>query len=727
MLTSIYLKDFRRHATLSMQLVSGLNGLFGANYAGKTSVLLAVAVGLGGAGVAARGWRLIRRGATNFEIQLGLHLAGKDYRVLRTPSGAKLWCGDKLLATGHGPVNGELSALIGMPVARWIELRFVRQKAAAAMFEAGAAKLNQLVEELTGVTTVSRVIQQLQKRADQAKQTAEALREVAASEGEIRTVAERVAATEARVAAAAELQKDLPEQQANLQAAIAAAAERHRDASRGLRYTHRLLDAHESFDREYSRLSARRQELVDGLGKLDSADLPKLVEAAQADQDDWAEWVTKMAMADTALAAAQAELAKLPAADTAAARAALEAAQAEVAAKTEAWEHNAKLVDGLGHQLKQAKQVVEVLREQLDNGICRACSRPFEGQTDEHRAALQAELGDAVKALGELQGTLGAAEADGATVRSQLKSAKTRLKAAEEENLRMAGADGKRQTLIDGLEQLKSQRDALVEAAQGCDQAQGRVQLAECKAEVGRLSALLKLAEKLAEVEAQLAALHEPDGEQAELAAQAQSLQQLVNDLLNEERKLTTELAQVQAKASSLDDELKGLQRQLDSDNAWLTCQDDLVIKLAEAGRLQASSGELVKYLRASRSRYLANAWELVMGRASSFAEAVTNGAISGLLRTEDGQFKFMEGGEEAGVDEASGAQAAILGLGVQIALAETLPTHLDLLLVDEPTADMDAEHSAAAVLALSTCAKQVMAISHHRMDESLCNQATEL
>ena len=38
----------------------------------------------------------------------------------------------------------------------------------------------ELVEELTGVTTVSRVIQQLQKRADQAKQTAEALREAQA-------------------------------------------------------------------------------------------------------------------------------------------------------------------------------------------------------------------------------------------------------------------------------------------------------------------------------------------------------------------------------------------------------------------------------------------------------------------------------------------------------------------------------------------------------------------
>lgn len=727
MLTSVYLKDFRRHASLNMPLVDGLNGLFGSNYAGKTSVLLAVAVALGGAGVAARGWRLVRRGASNFEIQLGLQLAGKEYRVLRTSSGAKLWCGEKLLATGHGPVNAELGSLIGMPVARWIELRFVRQKAAAAMFEAGAAKLNQLVEELTGVTTVSRVIQQLQKRADQAKQTAEALREISAGEVEIKAVADRVAETETKVEAVRLTQQDLPARLGQAQADKQAAAARQEELAKQLRATHRLLDAHDSFERDLARLKAAQQRAAKDCDPRPVPELEAALTEAEGDQAAWNEWVIKIEMLDVAIAASESEIAKLPMVDPAAAQAELEAAQADVAAKAEAWEQNALAGERLGEQVRQGEDAVVGLRKQLDSGVCHACNRPFDGQDDEHRASLRRELGAAVQRLGELREQMGQVEAESKQARALLKDAKARLKAAEAANVKAAAAGGQRQTLLENLQHRHTLRDELVEQAQGCNQAQGREQLAECKAEVAELKKKVDAGRKLAEVDAQMEALQAPDGVKADLEAQAKQLQQQSAEALAAERALVQREAELRAQVAALADQLSSLQRQLESDQAWLERQDELASKLIAANRVQIDAGELVKYLRSSRSRYLANAWELIMGRASSFADAVTNGAISGLLRTEDGQFKFMEGEEEAGVDEASGAQAAILGLGVQIALAETLPTHLDLLLVDEPTADMDAEHSAAAVLALSTCAKQVVAISHHRMDESLCNQATEL
>ena len=77
--------------------------------------------------------------------------------------------------------------------------------------------------------------------------------------------------------------------------------------------------------------------------------------------------------------------------------------------------------------------------------------------------------------------------------------------------------------------------------------------------------------------------------------------------------------------------------------------------------------------------------------------------------------------------DMASGAQEAILGIGVQVALAETLPTSLDVFLADEPTADMDADHSSACLLGLSSVSSQALVISHHRMDESICSEVMEL
>ena len=79
------------------------------------------------------------------------------------------------------------------------------------------------------------------------------------------------------------------------------------------------------------------------------------------------------------------------------------------------------------------------------------------------------------------------------------------------------------------------------------------------------------------------------------------------------------------------------------------------------------------------------------------------------------------------GMKDASGAQEAIMGLSVQMALAQAAQCPLDILLVDEPTADMDAEHSMAVSALLSTKGSQIIAVSHREMDASLCNNVINL
>ena len=39
----------------------------------------------------------------------------------------------------------------------------------------------------------------------------------------------------------------------------------------------------------------------------------------------------------------------------------------------------------------------------------------------------------------------------------------------------------------------------------------------------------------------------------------------------------------------------------------------------------------------------------------------------------------------------------------------------------------MDADHSSAALLGLSSVSSQALVISHHRMDESICSEVMEL
>src|SRR5690554_6331639 len=132
MIKQLYLRNFRRFESLNLDFTNGVNGVFGPNYRGKSTVLLAIAVALAGPAWA-RGRNLVRRGEKSFEIQLLLELNGTEYRVMRSKSGASLHRGDELIANQQTNVNIELGKLLGMSPARWLELRYIQQKEASAM------------------------------------------------------------------------------------------------------------------------------------------------------------------------------------------------------------------------------------------------------------------------------------------------------------------------------------------------------------------------------------------------------------------------------------------------------------------------------------------------------------------------------------------------------------------------------------------------------------------
>lgn len=726
MISTIYLRDFRRHATLSLSFGEGMNGLFGSNYAGKTSVLLAVAVALGGAGVAARGWRLIRRGAAGFEIQLGLQIRGKEYRLLRTNSGAKLWQGEKLLATGHGPVNAEISSLIGMPVAQWLELRFVRQKAAAAMFEAGASKLNLLVEDLTGAHTVTRVIGALGKRADQAKAEAETCRSLAASEEQISLAQTDLKTHQDQKAKAEAAAASLPGKLAKLEADAAQMEKLSKQQAASLQAARKDLQASAA---HHTRLETLRGQLAATPDLASAASYLDHAENLRGDLLQWEDWIGRYRPALFMLGRASEQLGKIPPAGNldGLAKKIQAAEEAQVDADTKANEASLAAGSALAEAKAKLKAAADA-EQQLADGVCSACRRPFEGASDAHREELQATAKRLREEAETQRATATEQEGVAATWKRASASHRTAAKDLATELRKASEAENTRKVLSAQVEELTEQVKALEAETENLPLEKAEEQITWLKSEIAATGRLADQATSRAQLQTQLAKL------QVEKVPDLADLEQQIAALEAEASSNATDLRDVSVEATELRAALSAelQQARVSTDmvarlSAYLDEQDQIAVRLSAANQVLANAGELVKYLRGSRSRYLANAWELILGRASAFADALTSGAISGLLRTEEGQFKFMEGAEEAGVDEASGAQAAILGLGVQIGLAETLPTHLDLLLVDEPTADMDAEHSAAAILALSTCAKQVVAISHHRMDETLCNQTSEL
>ncbi len=158
-----------------------------------------------------------------------------------------------------------------------------------------------------------------------------------------------------------------------------------------------------------------------------------------------------------------------------------------------------------------------------------------------------------------------------------------------------------------------------------------------------------------------------------------------------------------------------------------LPVQQQHLDAINEAEGKRSTAKTLQKFLKLNRDRYMADVWSVLMAEASQFASQCTSGAIECVSRTVDGDFTYTENGQEFPISEASGAQLSIMGLAMQVALSSAVQPPLDVLIVDEPNADMDPEHSMAANMLLSAAVGQVICVSHAAMDSSICQNVIEL
>ncbi|MNF82182.1 hypothetical protein D3C84_644810 [compost metagenome] len=136
---------------------------------------------------------------------------------------------------------------------------------------------------------------------------------------------------------------------------------------------------------------------------------------------------------------------------------------------------------------------------------------------------------------------------------------------------------------------------------------------------------------------------------------------------------------------------------------------------------------ELLGHIRSNRDRYSKQVWDVFMASASMFASNATGGVIESISRGEDGAFTFVEDGFEMEQAEASGAQLAIIGTAVQLALDAAALSPLNLVLMDEPTADMDPERALAFSTLLAGSGKQVVMVTHREMDATVFDNTLEI
>lgn len=745
MLISLFVRNFRRFDEAGIDFNTGVNGIFGANYQGKTTLLLAIAVALAGPAWA-RGFNLVKRGQDNFELQLVIELESGRYRIVRSNSGAKLFKveagGDRLLANQQGNVNAELARLIGMPMSRFLELRYIRQKQAATMFEAGATKLNTLVEELTGVNTISNVIEQLGLQLKTLSGKLDGLREGCLSPEDLAHYQEEVAKCAEDIASLGTESKQAEESCVALAAEVAKVRDQTSDKVAKTREARKAAQARVEADQALEVAQQAFDAAQKGQPELDLAELEEKINAHRRDAVRINELVSEAKVKASSNVKAQAaklfaeELVK----DTAAAleKASLPAEELdEYEAAADAHE---KVERELGDSERDLKRQIAELTEALENGVCKSCKRPFDTDA-EHREKQAAQL-EAVKAkltkVQDQQRELGEAGEElhkaGVRLQAQVDQHNSAVKAAND-----AKADLERKTSAAETELAAAEEAiAAVEQASGTSCKTGFTHAQErarhLQAEGDNLSNLWNAENAIRrELQRVSAALANAQSDIADLPSDTPTVEAVdkmaleANELLNQLTALNGKLEAAEARKGHLARELAAVRKAMESVSGMLSKNSERLEAVTALEAEVANVESLRKFLRENRSRYLQAAWTLIMARASTFAESTTEGFISEIRRTEQGSFEFVEDGQVAQVCDASGAQAAIMGIAVQVALAETVPSRLNLLLADEPTADMDAEHSSAVALALSAVSKQVVLISHHRMDESICDEVMEL
>jgi DNA repair protein SbcC/Rad50 len=133
-LHALGLRNFRQHVDTQIRFAPGLTGIIGANGAGKTTILEAIAWALYG-NSAARGTRDSLRHARAPEnapvrVELDFELAGHRYRVERTLRGAELFLdgGPTPIARSIKAVNELLQRRLGMSRAEFFNTYFTGQK-----------------------------------------------------------------------------------------------------------------------------------------------------------------------------------------------------------------------------------------------------------------------------------------------------------------------------------------------------------------------------------------------------------------------------------------------------------------------------------------------------------------------------------------------------------------------------------------------------------------------
>jgi DNA repair exonuclease SbcCD ATPase subunit len=735
MLERLELNNFKKHEHLVLDFTAGLNGVTGPNYRGKTTVLYGILYCLGGARLVP-GSRLQTRG-TNAGFKQSLWLSFGNigrYRIERTKTGATLTelCTDgteQPVATGTTPVNQAIARLLGMPLKRFAQIKYAKQRKASALLEVGSTELFKIITELTGLERVTLVLEKVsgQLKAWKLLQDESPLTDIDAQQVQVMNwLGEEIQLSGDLLQLNNELteathqrgiSEDHERRLSQAQTAVFGAVTTLRQAEREATASTAALEEAQQQLTQFRGHPLTTEGLFDL--ELQLKDLRELAMSTKQARNQVKQVQLDLESAQQELQAAVRKAAPL--------RDDLKALRREGGVDLEALREAAAQAEA---NKQAAGDRLEALIEAGKNGVCVGCKRPFDAfnphdhaeQVREHQETWRQKLGAAQLVRDALQ-----AETN---YRQNLAQAEDALRQAENAvHLHQVTCN----RLSDQLDQ--ATRDSLT--LPPTESLAPQIEALEAQISTGRQDAhrqanlrqALAVAEGNATQRNQWLTNAKNDLHQTEIQHQVVGVD-LPTALRTHREKVEqfdSQIRRLQEQIGVLSNLRHGLHEQRIALERTLATVVERNRQHEQAAQKVGLLTELLGHIRSNRDRYSKQVWDVFMASASMFASNATGGVIESISRGEDGAFTFVEDGFEMEQAEASGAQLAIIGTAVQLALDAAALSPLNLVLMDEPTADMDPERALAFSTLLAGSGKQVVMVTHREMDGAVFDNTLEI
>jgi len=705
MLHNLHLIGFKKHTDLQVPLKPGLNYIVGPNYSGKSSILHSILFALGGVASVpggaevAYGW-----GSKRTQVTVGWD----KYQVTRTRTsgGTEMWQDGLSVASGITAVNNRLTDTFGMSSRDLMKVIYAEQGSTAALVsELGEGEVNRLIETLSGVQEVDTYVKTISSMRSEVKGALSSyyLPDGAPSLSELKAAAEvnagnlRIRAMELKQAEAARVmaEKELEKWDAEYTAAVKVEELKERIAS----LTNRIEELTEQRDSVPLEAKIEESQVQEAKNRAISADKERAfiqeklrestnytatLKAAQEQVD----FLIKSCATEQELEELEKEITKIK-----------------------------KIIGSYDGSISEAdqewaaqKNKLEAKRALLKESVCPTCLRPYDGP-EVNPETLELEIVSLKEKQAQLhrkRATL-VSEKNAEDDRLQVVSKKLILARANQKDL--ADATAKLEALQDVPRETVTDKDfqaAIDTANRVKNEYHDLVSLREAylrSAEHHR-----KMAEYLSATETSLS-VH-----QTELAALGKTLDSEI--ILAKRQEAAKAHRKTFSEVNSLSIQVSELKSQGNSLSGAIETEESRLKQVAKLMGREEQLNRLRKFLLDNRARFLEGVWSKVLAYASQVMQVTTGGALQELSRVE-GAFRYKEEGSDKfrPLAAASGSQKSIIGIGLKLAMAKSLPCGIDFLLLDEATSDMDAIHSAALMKYLGGCGLQVISVTHNPED----------